>query len=257
MDPAGRPQVMLPKQQIQWLTSLPDSVLSSRAVHDVKFALKYLVAPITHAQENAVGVSIRQDLTRNLGRAQAPVFDALRSSIDQNWGCDETAWTEVSLFQTMQDSVHRAVNCVLVGSPLCREEKYLDSLSSFASWLGAGSVIVGQFTPWFLVPLLGNLVLIPVSIYRKRSLRYLLPTIEDRMRDIQRSEQDMSSIEHKDLISWVILASRESTAVEVSDMILGLVSHFQLTFIILHYREVGSTPTYAPCRLTHSHVSLE
>ena len=236
---------MLPKQQIQWLTSLPDSVLSSRAVHDVKFALKYLVAPISHAQETAVGISLRQNLTRNLGRAQAPVFDALRSSLDQTWGYDETTWNEVSLFQTMQDSVHRAVNCILVGSPLCHEEKYLDSLSRFATWLGAGSVVIGQFTPWFLVPLFGNIVSIPVSIYRRKSLRYLLPAIEDRMRFIQRSEKEMLSIEPKDLITWIILASRESTAVEIADMILGLVSPFQLPFIIQHYRGVGSTPTSA------------
>ena len=205
-------------------------MLSSRAVHDVKFALKYLVAPISHAQETAVGTALRQDLTRNLGRAQAPVFDALRSSVDQTWGYDEITWKEVSLFETMQDCVHRAVNCVLVGSPLCREKKYLDSLSRFATWLGAGSVIVGQFTPWFLVPLFGNLVLIPVTIYRRKSLKYLLPAIEDRMRYIQKSEKDMSPIEPKDLITWIILGSRDSTAVEIADMILGLVSHFQLTF---------------------------
>ena len=245
MDTAGRPQVMLPKQQIRWLTSLPDSVLSSRAVFDVKFAIKYLVPPITDAQANAVAISLRQDLTRNLGRAQAPVLDAIRSSVDQAWGSDETTWNEVSLSQTMQDSIQRAVNCVLVGSPLCHEEKYLDSLARFNSWLGAGSVVVGQFTPWFLAPVLGSIVSIPVSIYRRRSMQYLLPAVEDHMRCIQRSEKDMSSIEPKDLITWIILASRESTSVDVADMILGLVSHFGLTFIIQHYRGVDFTPTFA------------
>ena len=231
---------MLPKQQLRWLTSLPDSVLSARAVQDVKFAIKYLVAPITHAQADAVAISLRQDLTRNLGRAQAPVFDALRSSIDRTWGFDETTWNEISLFETMQDSVHRAVNCILVGSPLCHEGKYLNSLSRFATWVGVGSVVVGQFTPWFLAPIFGNIVSIPVRIYRRKSMQYLQPEIEDRIRYIERSEKDESSIEPKDLISWIILNSRESTAVEIGDMILGLVGHF-LTFIIQHYREVGST----------------
>ncbi|KAL8793676.1 MAG: hypothetical protein Q9195_003725 [Heterodermia aff. obscurata] len=213
---------MLPKQQIRWLASFPDSVLSPRAVHDVKFATKYLVAPITHAQETAVTFSLRQGLTRNLGRAQLPVFDALRSSIDQSWGYDETTWNEVSLFETLQHSVHRAVNCILVGSPLCHEEKYLDGLSSFASWVGIGSLVVGQFTPWFLAPVFGKLIRVPVSIYRRRSMQYLQPAIEDRMRYIERSEKDKSSIEAGDLITWIILNSRKSTAVEIGDMILGL-----------------------------------
>lgn len=207
-------------------------MLSSRAIFDVKFAIKYLVPPISDAQAKAVAVSLRQDLTRNLGRTQAPVFDAIRSSIDQTWGYDETTWNEVSLSQTMQDSIQRAVNCVLVGSPLCHEEKYLDSLARFNAWLGAGSVLVGQYTPWFLAPVFGSIVSIPVSIYRRRSMRYLLPAVEDRMRYIQRSEKDMLSIEPRDLITWIILSSRESTAEDVADMILGLVGHFQLMFII-------------------------
>lgn len=207
-------------------------MLSSRAIFDVKFAIKYLVPPISDAQAKAVAVSLRQDLTRNLGRTQAPVFDAIRSSIDQTWGYDETTWNEVSLSQTMQDSIQRAVNCVLVGSPLCHEERYLDSLARFNAWLGAGSVLVGQYTPWFLAPVFGSIVSIPVSIYRRRSMRYLLPAVEDRMRYIQRSEKDMLSIEPRDLITWIILSSRESTAEDVADMILGLVGHFQLMFII-------------------------
>ena len=206
----------------------------------MKFAIKYLVAPITHAQADAVALSIRQDLTRNLGRSQAPVFDALRSSIDRTWGFDETTWNEISLYETMQDCVHRAVNCILVGSPLCYEGKYLDSISRFSAWVGVGSVVIGQYTPWFLAPILGKLVSIPVSIYRWKSMQYLQPEIEDRMRYI---EKDKSSIEPKDLISWIILNSRDSTAVEIGDMILGLVGHFQLTFIIQHYRGFGSTLT--------------
>ena len=214
-------------------------MLSSRAIFDVKFAIKYLVPPISDAQAKAVAVSLRQDLTRNLGRTQAPVFDAIRSSIDQTWGYDETTWNEVSLSQTMQDSIQRAVNCVLVGTPLCHEEKYLDSLARFNAWLGAGSVLVGQYTPWFLAPVFGSIVSIPVSIYRRRSMQYLLPAVEARMRYIQRSEKDKLSIEPNDLITWIILSSRESTAVDVADMILGLVGRFQLRF---HLALRGASP---------------
>ena len=215
---------MLPKEQIRWLTNLPDSMLSPRAVQDEKFAIKYLMAPISYEQDASLLIAVRQDLTRSLGTTQAVVFDTMRDSIDRTWGLDDTNWNEICLFRTMQDTIFRATNRIIVGSPLCHEEKYLDSLLRFTSWVGAGAVIIGHYVPWFLAPCFGYMFLIPVSIYRKKSMRFLLPVITERMQRIREDEDDMSSHGPRDLITWTILNSKESTPTEIADIILFLVS---------------------------------
>lgn len=229
LDPGGRPQVMLPKENIRWLMDQPDAVLSERAVQHEKFALKYLIPPMDYHQENSMVLAIRRELTRNLGKTQAGVFDTMRETIDATMGVDDASWQQICLFQTMQKVVFKATNRILVGSPLCNDEKYLDSLGQFSTWLGAGAVIIGQYVPWFLAPLLGYLASIPVNIYRRKSLRFLVPVIEDRIENTQRKKTDPSYEydEPKDLITWTVAAANRSTAVEVADMIFFLVSQFR------------------------------
>ena len=207
---------------------MPESVLSARAVQDEKFAIKYLMGNVSEKLGSATHKILRQDLTRSLGRTQTPVFESLRSSIENTWGLNDTDWNEVTLFKTMQNAVFRAMNCVMVGQPLCEEERYLDSLFRFTAWLGACAVLIGHYTPWFLSPVFGNIASIPVSIYKRRSMRFLLPAVQERMRSIRESESDVSSTEPKDLISWIILSSEDIKDVEVADIILSLVSISQM-----------------------------
>ena len=206
------------------MAEVPDSMLSARAVHDEKLAVKYLMNPIKPEHAQAISIAVRQDLTRNLGKTQPAIFETMRQSLDAAWSRDATSWSEVTLFETLQDVIFRATNCILVGSPLCHEEKYLDSLFRFTTWLGAGAVIVGQYAPWFMTPILGYVASIPVNIYRRKSMKFLLPVVKERMQSIRAAEKDMPSNESLDLITWTILASKDSTPDEVAELILFLVS---------------------------------
>ena len=206
------------------MAEVPDSILSERAVQDEKFAVKYLMNPIKPEHAQAIFSAVRQDLTRNLGRTQPALFETMRQSLDAAWGRDATSWNEVNLFETLEDVIFRASNSILVGSPLCHEEKYLDSLFRFTTWLGAGAVIVGQYAPWFMAPILGYVASIPISIYKRKPMQLLLPVVKERMQRIRAAEKDMPSNESLDLITWTILASKDSTPDEVAELILFLVS---------------------------------
>lgn len=231
-DPGFRPQVMVPREHIGWLMDQPAEVLSERKVQGEKFGFKYIVPTFDLHSDLGLTDVIRRDLTRNLGRTQAAVFDEMRQSIDATMGLEDASWREVSLFQTMQKVVFQSTLRVLVGLPLCRDENYLRSSSSFSVWLGCSAVVVGQLVPWFLSPFLGLLVAIPVHISKVQSLRYLTPIVKERMDNVKRKRVDPSYVcdEPKDVITWYVMnvldndSTSQSTPAAVAERLLFLVS---------------------------------
>ena len=244
---------MVPKEHIGWLMDQPGDVLSGRKVQEEKFAFKYIVPTFDlHSDLGLINV-IRRDLTRNLGRTQADIFEEMRRSIDATMGLEDASWREVSLFPIMQEIVFRSTLRVLVGLPLCRDEKYLRFLSSFAVWLGFGAVVVGQLVPWFLSPLLGLLVTIPVHISKARSLRHLTPIVSQRMENIKRMRADSSFVydEPKDVITWYVMnvldgeSTRQSNPETVAEKLLFVVS--LLPFFDIKLR--NAIPCASPSKL--------
>ena len=225
LDPGGRPQVMIPQEHVRWLMDQPDGILSERKVQNEKFCIGYLIPPIDHYHESSLMTAVRRELTQNLGKTQADVFTTMRDSIDSTLGLDDASWHEINLYQTMQEVVFKATSRILVGAPLCHDAKYQESISKFSVWLGALAIIIGQYMPWFLTPILGHLAFFPVNMYRKKAMRLLLPVCEERMKSMASATKDVSD-EPKDLITWAIqrLDGARTTPTLVADMIISLVS---------------------------------
>lgn len=178
---------------------------------------------MSHEQASAAVSAVRQGLTRNLGKTQADTFETMRERVDALMGFDHDSWKELHLYQFVQDVLFRATNRIPVGLPLCHDEGYLDSLNKFPISLGAGAIIIGQFVPWFLTPFLGHVASIPVRVYRRKSLKYLLPEVEKRVEALRQTGY-VDSGESKDLITWAILASQDKSPLGIADTILFLVS---------------------------------
>ena len=226
--------MILPHEHLGWIVGQPDDVLSQRTALDKRFAFKWLIPTFDVHDDLFLTDVIRRDLTRNLGRVQADMFDEMRQSIDATMGLDSTSWSEFNLVQAMRSIVFRSSNRVLLGPSLCRNQEYQKSSQNFSSWLGASAIVIGQLVPWFLSSFLGHLVAIPVYICRNRAFKFLVPEIKERMDTIKRKRMDPSHIydEPKDLITWYVNAildsdsTKHSTPEALADRLLFLVSPF-------------------------------
>lgn len=226
LDPSGRPSVMLPKEHIRWLIEQPEDVLAHHAVVMERLALKYLVPQMDPTHIESMILAVKRKLGRNFDKTQVPLFNKLQESIDAAMGLDDISWRQVCVFQIMNTVVFKSTNSVLVGSPLCHNEKYWDSIGSFSTWLGASAVIIGQYVPRFTAPLVGNLASVAVYVYRRKCLKFLLPVIKERMEDIKRKSSDPSAVyeETEDLLTWIIMALPNASPAQVAHLILSLVS---------------------------------
>ncbi|KAL8797974.1 MAG: hypothetical protein Q9182_007066 [Xanthomendoza sp. 2 TL-2023] len=206
---------------LSFLTQAPDDVLSEREVQKEKFCTTYLLPHVDHNQDHALVMAIRRDLTQNLRKTQADVFNTMREAIDTSMGMDDASWHEINLFGALQDAIFRAMNVILVGAPLCHDASYQDALSEFAIWLGGMAVFIGQYMPWFLTPILGHLAWFPVEIYRRKAQGLLLPLCEERVNSMQSGLKALSD-EPKDLITWIIQRTAAPDPLKVAEIILSL-----------------------------------
>lgn len=226
LDTAYRPQVIVPKEQMRWLTGQPDDVLSQRAVILAKFGVKYLSPPIKQQLNHDIALAVRRDVTRNLGRTQATVFRAMRERVDSIMGMDEISWRAVNLVDVLRPAIASATNCIFFGDALRQNEKFVHPMDSYAMLLGLGGVVIGQMVPFFLAPILGPMAAFFFRQYRKRFLKHLVPVVQERMDSFRRNKTDPTASYEtpQDLIQYGVVNATSATASEIADGILSLVS---------------------------------
>lgn len=213
------------------------------------FAINYLCPGLDFNHDGFMIGAVRKDLTRNLGRMQQIIIDDIREAIDGAMGLDTESWKGVCITKVMEDVVLRSTSRVLVGSSLCQNKEYLRFSMAFATWLGGGSILVGQYMPWMIKPFLGYLGALPVYYYKQKALKFLLPVIEDRMTKMKRKRADPSFQyeEQKDLITWMTQAVLDNTDTRmVPPTFLGTrLLFFVSTTEAIHYSCSGNSQRFS------------
>ena len=177
-----------------------------------RFAINYLCPGLDFNHDAFMMGAVRKDLTRNLGRMQPAIIKDIRNTIDSAMGLDTDSWKEVCITKAMEDVVLRSTSRVLVGSPLCHNEEYLQYSVAFATWLGGGAIVLGQYMPGMIKPFFGYLGALPVYYYKQKALKFLLPVVRQRIADIKKKRADptFEFEEPKDLIIWMTQAVLDS-----------------------------------------------
>ena len=199
---------MIPHKYVGWFIERSEEVLDVRPTQVGRFAIDYLVPTLDANHDAAMINVIRKDLTRNLSRLQPAMFQDMRESVDAILGsnCNDGSWREVGLYDTMQKIIFRSINRVFFGLPLGHDQGYIRWSGAFAHWVGAGSIVVGQFLPPILKPSFGYPMAIPIYIAQRFSMSYLTPVFRQRLEDMRRMREDPSYVfeEPKDMISWMV-----------------------------------------------------
>lgn len=205
----------------------PDNVLNARKVLDTRFALDYFVLPPRKEIEEGLLLAIRRDLTRNLGRTQTGSFGAIRERVDALMGMQES-WHEVSLVGVLGPVISGVSHRMLVGDELYHNEKFMKALANFGNLFGLASLLIGQYAPFFVRPLLGYPASVLVRLYRRKALKFLVPVAQNRIDVIQRKiiHPTYSDEPRLDVMQWCTMNCPDATADEISACVLSLVSSF-------------------------------
>lgn len=80
--------------------------------------------------------AISRDLTRNLENTQQEIFYIIRERVDTLMGLDES-WHQVSLLGVLQPVMASVNHRMLVGTELCHNKTFTESLGIFSTLLGS------------------------------------------------------------------------------------------------------------------------
>lgn len=125
--------------------------------------------------------------------------------------------------------VARLSNRLLVGMPLCRNEKFLKANAAFAQDV-INCVIANQLIPNVLKPALMPIAALPNHYHYRQTRKYIMPVIKQRMKDIDEKEKNPDSKVHipEDYFTWHIRLAksegklRESEPDFISRAVLGI-----------------------------------
>ncbi|KAL6713726.1 hypothetical protein ACLMJK_008218 [Lecanora helva] len=210
-DRSFHPHVLIPQEHIGWYIEQPESVLNVRSPQVGRFALNYLDPMLDTHQDMYLMDVLRKDVTRNLARLQPAIYQGMKESVDNIFGTDGNTIREIRLFDVMSKIVFKSQSRVFVGPPLCQDQTFLAALAFFAKWLGAGGIIVGQYTPKVFKALIGYPAAIPIFISKRIAFRYLVPEIKKRLARLEqkRSNPEMSWEQPSDMLGWVVNAAAD------------------------------------------------
>jgi cytochrome P450 len=202
---ATGPEVVLPMTQMKWLLEQPDHVLNQNEVNR-----QFLHADRTMLHPNIIrdmvhGRVIRREMTKDLDTYAELIVDEIKHSLTLNWGDEPGVWKEVRIYDTMLDVISRISNRVLVGLPLCRDEEYLHSSSTFARNVVVTAGLLNLMPP-FLRPILSPAIMAYDMYHYRKIAKRIYPIVKERMADfdleVDYRKPDYSK--HNDYIQWAL-----------------------------------------------------
>ncbi|KAI9710005.1 MAG: hypothetical protein M1820_003083 [Bogoriella megaspora] len=188
-DFSGRPEIIVPNSQLRWLVENPDNVSSVSAAHyemlegEYAFLDPHLLQTVFHEHV------VHRNLARRLAGLIPGTWEEVCRSINETWGNDSTSWRPITAYPNMMRTIARASNRMFVGLPLCRNESYLSSMSSFSNDIMI-TIALMRFVPDFLRPIFGRIFSIPNWIHWRKTLKYTMPLIKQRVADLDRKRQE-------------------------------------------------------------------
>lgn len=205
-EPSFQKELMLPPEHIKWFAEQSDTVMSSKTIREERHASKYLHMGVEFSSTlYFMERVIRDSLTRNLGDIQQPLCDEICQGFDQVFGTDSTEWKTLNVYQSMQEIILQAMCRVFFGEQISRNQEFLTIYSRYILAMGVGTMIIG-ILPGFLKRLLVPFFNVPLWYYRRRTLKILLPVVEQQ---VLRSQSDSKSY---DFISQCARTSAKSTS---------------------------------------------
>lgn len=151
-------------------------------------------------------VPIRNNLTKRLTMLLPEIADEVAKAWAEKISLvNQDDWSEINPYPALVDIVARSTNRVLVGLPLCRNKKYLDSVSQFSIQALKASAWL-DMAPWFLQASVAGFLLSRDKTFAG-VLEHIGPIFEERRRQINNDDSDTPN----DVFKWILQAAPPDT----------------------------------------------
>ncbi|KAM0256202.1 hypothetical protein ACHAPA_012249 [Fusarium lateritium] len=209
---ASRPQeIVIPPSQTKWLLEQPDNILSSlHALNDVLFS-RYNFLGKRYADDQYGVHVVHMSLSRNLPALIPGLEEEIEHAIDSILGHDKANWKSVNIWDFWLAVVPKVVTRMLVGYPVCRDERFLQSMIHFVDCVLENIYILNLF-PKILHPIVGRLITLRNEWYWRTAFNITKKPMEQRLRDMD--EKEAGNPEYKDweapedFMTWMIRVAK-------------------------------------------------
>lgn len=173
------PEVVLPRNQVQWLIDQPDEVLSAHAASNDILNGKYLFVDPIVLDDPYHDIVIHKNLARNIAAILPEIGDQVCSDAIGFFGTSDE-WHKVNLLEMFMQFVPRVTNRMLVSQPLCENKDFLHHMAAFVHNIIRG-FIVFPLTPKALLPMIGRFLGLISKYHAWKVSKHSLPVIEKRL----------------------------------------------------------------------------
>ncbi|KAH6845698.1 cytochrome P450 [Chaetomium sp. MPI-CAGE-AT-0009] len=144
-----------------------------------------------------------------------------------HWGNDKKG-TVVNAWDSMVKIIARAALRIMVGSPGCRDEEYLERSRLYANAVLVDACFINCVPPT-IRPILAPVMAIRARYHQRRLMKILVPMVEERLR--QHREKKAQDGHPGDVIQWLIGVAEnhgpeQLTGPKIATRILALTSMF-------------------------------
>ncbi|KAB8277903.1 cytochrome P450 [Aspergillus minisclerotigenes] len=221
-NPSFYPQVLLPPEQIPWLLSQPENVLSHEKANEDVHALPYLAPAFDNYDHLELIRAIRTDLTRNIPNTEDAFLDELRHTTDEVLGASgDKAWKEVNLTAVLDSIIFGICLRLFFGVSLSRNRTFVYYVKIFTRVTGAMMLFVSQLVPWPLKPVVGIVAGFPIYYYWVRLIIYLYPTFKERIQCLRTKKETPPA----DMVTWMVdlaMSQNPTRKVHISSLVVRL-----------------------------------
>ncbi|KAI7776583.1 hypothetical protein LA080_004788 [Diaporthe eres] len=197
--------VVIPRQQIKKVYSLPENVLDAHNVQNESMLMEWTFpVPLLSSQPLHINV-IRSQLTQNIPRVTPLVAAEIEYGFNRGWGQD-SGWKEVKVWNSAIRIISGAANGAFCGSPLCRDLDFLDRVADHALFLFGGAIGVGLF-PVTLRNWVGGPILSIISqAMANRVFKKSRPVVTERLEKTAKlkADPDYDWTPPEDALQWLI-----------------------------------------------------
>ncbi|KAI5461908.1 cytochrome P450 [Mariannaea sp. PMI_226] len=217
--------VVLPRSQIAWMMDQPENVLATNECHSKTLNQPYNFLGHDLDHDNFGTRAVYRYLARQLPSLIPNIQDEADAVVVDVFGTDMGVWKKVNLHDILLEIIPRVTNQLLVGKPICQQEPFLKAMSGFGKDVVRNNFLL-KFFPHVLHPIVGRLFGISNWLHWREAHKFLLPTIQQRLHDMQQKE--LGNPEYKDwtppedFITWDIrLALAERSSFELDPIVIS------------------------------------
>ncbi|KAK7523788.1 cytochrome P450 [Phyllosticta citriasiana] len=233
--PGSPNELVLPPSQLAWFIEQPDSVLSTTAAHYRLMAGAYVFHDRRIMRDVFQEHVIHKLLQRNVNAMLPDLWDEITITLDEQLGTEAGIWKDFKLSNMVSNTMPRIAHMIFVGRPVCRIPEYLRAATGHA--LGVASCMwFRHLTPAVLAPLVSRLVALPNWILWRRTAKYTLPMVRQRLADMERKlrEPDWDWQPPNNFWTWYIRLALEEGRLDQLDPVLMTKRLMPLNFASIH-----------------------